>query len=174
MYLLTTLMVLILSTSGFAQNSAVENVLKNQENKTELFNAIQNDHQLMTEFMQNMQGNQHAMMMWKNQQMMGQNKEKNQHQMMGQDHMMGEDADYSMMDKSSMMSMMHNNPVMMQMMMNNMIDVCATDSVMSHNMVNELSQHPQMMEMMKNQMMMDTSGKSMMNGDQHHMNMSDR
>ena len=171
MYLLTTLMVLILSTAGFAQNKAVDNVLENQENKTELFNAIQNDHQLMMEFMQNMHGNQHAMMMWKNNQMMGQQGEEmnQQHQMMGQGHMMGTDGDYPMMDKSSMMDMMHNNPEMMQMMMNNMVDVCATDSVMSRNMINQMSQHPHMMQMMKGQMM-GTPGKGMMNGGQHHMN----
>lgn len=173
MHMLTISMVLILSLSSFAQSETVDKVLKNQESKTELFNAIQNDHQLMMEFMQNMHGNQHAMMMWKNDKMMGQQgKEMNQqHQMMGQEHMMGEDSDYPMMDKSSMMNMMHNNPVMMQMMMNNMVDVCATDSVMSHNMVDQMSQHPQMMQMMKDQMMMGTPGKGMMKGGQHHMNM---
>jgi len=173
MHMLTISMVLVLSLSSFAQSETVDKVLKNQESKMELFNAIQNDHQLMMEFMQNMHGNQHAMMMWKNDQMMGQNKEMNQHQMMGQGNMMGSGSEHPMMDKNGMMQMMHNNPEMMQKMMNNMVDVCATDSVMSHNMVDQMSQHPQMMQMMKSQMM-GTPTKGMMKGGQHHMNMGNQ
>ena len=172
MYLLTTLMVLILSIGSFAQNEPVDKILKNQESKTELFNAIQNDHQLMIEFMQNMHGNEHAMMMWKNDQMMGKDKEMNQHQMMGEGHMMGTGSKHQMMDKSNMMEMMHNNPEMMRVMMSNMVDVCATDSAMSHNMINQMSQHPQMMKMMKNQMMMKSPGKEMKSSGQHHMNLN--
>lgn len=67
--LLIILSVFLLMLSAFTQDSRVNELLQNQESKKELFDAIQNDHQLMMEFMQNMHQNQHAMMMWQDGQM---------------------------------------------------------------------------------------------------------
>lgn len=47
-------------------------ILENQETKTEIFNAIANNHGLMTEFMENMQNSEHVMQMM--QMMQGNNK----------------------------------------------------------------------------------------------------
>lgn len=45
-----------------------------------------------------------------------------------------------------------------------MVEVCASDSAMSRNMVMQMSKYPQMKQMM------DGHGKGMMKGTTHHMN----
>ena len=159
-------MVTFLSFNSLGQNKEITKLLNNQETRKELFSAIQNDHELMTDFMQNAKGNQHAMMM------MGQNG-----QMMGQNGQMGMNNKQQMMGQSDMMNMMHNNPEMMGMMMNNMISACATDSVMSRNLVHGMARYPQMRQMMKGyknqQGTMGPHGQGvMMNGDKNQMNMN--
>jgi len=149
----------ILSFYSYGQKD-VDKLLKNQDKRTEIFNAIQNDNQFMTEFMENMHGNENAMMMWRNNNMMGQ-----------QEHM-GMNRQYHMMDQNAMMNVMHNNPEMMQTMIDNMIKVCSTDSVMSRKLVNGMSQYPQMMQMMKHSInqkgMMGTEGEMPMNNSEGH------
>ncbi|MFO7934042.1 MAG: hypothetical protein R6U78_08170 [Bacteroidales bacterium] len=63
--------------SSFSQDTGARELLSKQEIKKEIFNTILNDHQLMTEFMEAMQENEHAMAMMK---------ERNQ--MMGDDELM--------------------------------------------------------------------------------------
>ncbi|MFB6318580.1 hypothetical protein [Saccharicrinis sp. FJH54] len=174
-----TLMVIIsmfalMTMNSFGQTKTINKLLENKESKQELFNAIQNDHQLMSEFMQNMHGNQHAMMMWNNAQMNGDNENSNmngQH-MMHQNGTMNDSAQQYMMNRSQMMSLMHNNPQMMQLMMKNMVNVSATDTVMSQHLVNQMMQYPQMMYMMNHQGHMGNGGNGMMMNQNHHMQMN--
>lgn len=159
-------MLLFFTINSCSQNEETARLLNNKVTRQEVFNSIQNNHDLMNEFMQNAKGNQHAMMM-----MQGNN------QMMGQTGQMGMNNEQKMMGKSYMMDMMHNNPEMMQMMMNNMVSVCATDSVMSGNLLHTMAQYPLMMRMMRNPMnyegKMGTHDQGMMmNGNIHQMNMN--
>jgi hypothetical protein len=61
---------------------------------------------------------------------------------------MGISGSSQIMDRGSMMNMMHQNPGMMQMMMGNMMDVVSSDSTMSRQMVNMMTSHPELMQMM--------------------------
>lgn len=90
----------ILSVLAFAvlgsckQSADTGALLENTQTRTEIINAIAGNHGYMTEFMEAMQANDHAMqMMQGNQQMMG--------QMMQDDKMMGK-----------MMRMMHQQGIM--------------------------------------------------------------
>lgn len=51
--------------NSFGQNADVAGLLDKPETRTEIFNTILNDHQLMMEFMNALQENNHAMMMMK-------------------------------------------------------------------------------------------------------------
>ena len=171
-----TLMVMIsmftlLTMNSFGQTKAINKLLENKDSRQELFNAIQNDHGLMSEFMQNMHGNQHAMMMWNNTQMDKDNANGQMHgqHMMHQNESMNGSGHPYMMNRNQMMDLMHNNPQMMQMMMNNMVNVSATDTVMSQHLVNQMMQHPQMMNMMNNQEHMGNGGNGMMMNRNQHM-----
>lgn len=154
-----------MSCSNAEQSKEISSVLNNQETRHELFNAIQNDHEMMTDFMQSAQDNQHAMMMM----MMGNG------QMMGNNGQMGMNNHQHMMGQNYMMNMMHNNPGRMDTIMNNMISAYATDSVMSRNMFKGMSQYPQMMQMMKGYMnshqMIGSPTQGMMNGNNSQMKM---
>ena len=148
--IISTMLFLTLNSNG--QNKTMTKFLENKETRQELFNTIQNDHELMMDFMQKMKGNQHAMMMINN----------NNNMMMGHEGQMGMNNN-QMMDQTQMMNMMHNNPSMMEMMMSNMVNVCATDSIMSRKVINMMSQHPQMRSMMMQQMNQNgTMGTEMM------------
>lgn len=143
---------------GYSQNTDVKVLLNNPETREVIFNAIANDHQLMTDFMKTMKGNEHASMMMKNDnQQMGEKSE------MG---MMGKDASHQMMGKENMMGMMNDNPEMMMNMMSNMMDMCEKDSVMSNKMANMMTDHPEMMQMCMKKMnekgMMGKDGKMRM------------
>ncbi|MFB6341876.1 hypothetical protein ACE1ET_09140 [Saccharicrinis sp. FJH62] len=155
-----TLMIIIsmfalMTMNIFGQTKTINNLLEIKESRQEVFNAIQNDHQLMSEFMQNMHGNQHALMMWNNAQMNGNN---------SNDQAQGQ----YMMNRTQMLSLMHNNPQMMQALMNNMVNVSATDTVMSQHLVNQMMQHPQMMYMMNHHGNMGSYGHGMMMNQNHH------
>lgn len=82
-------------------------MLENSETRTELFNAIANNHGYMTEFMDNMQGNDHAMqMMQGNHEMMGNMILGSGMQMMMKDSMMMKNMMQSMMKDGKMMGNM--------------------------------------------------------------------
>jgi len=56
----------------FGQSDDVNKLLENQETRTEIFNSILNNHELMTDFIHAMNNNSHAMMMMQqNSTMMG-------------------------------------------------------------------------------------------------------
>ena len=62
----------LISLSSCEQKTDTNIMLENSETRTELFDAIASNHNYMTEFMDNMQGNDHAMQMMKgNQNIMG-------------------------------------------------------------------------------------------------------
>lgn len=153
--------------NSLAQNTDVTGLLDKPETKTEIFNTILNDHQLMLEFMTALKENDHAMMMMKeNHSMM--DPEEHGSSAMGEGHHMMEMKDENqMMDHDAMMGMMKDNPEMMQNMMGNMMDMSEQDSTMRCKMSDMMIQHPQMMQMcmqkMKEQGMMGTDGKMMMN-----------
>ena len=52
-----------LTVKSYSQNSNVNALLEKQETRKEIINSILNNHNYMTEFIQEMHGNQHAMMM---------------------------------------------------------------------------------------------------------------
>ena len=149
--------------NGYSQEINVNDLLEKKETRTEIYNAILNNHEHMQDFMNSAKGNQHAMMMMNmNNQMMKQadnNEGKNENQTMGHDQMMGmnkgdmmnsnnmEQNRNQMMDNNQMMNMMKDNPEMMQKMMGNMMDMCEKDSVMRNKMANMMTDHPEMMQM---------------------------
>ena len=85
--------------SSCDQQTDVNSLLEITETKDQLFGAILEDHEMMTEFMNRMKSNDHAMMMMK-----------------GNDEMMG-----MMMGDGTMMKMMKDKPAMMNNMMSDMM-----------------------------------------------------
>lgn len=154
--LMTMLTILVLNVNG--QNTDVKGLLDNQKTRTEIFNAIASDHQLMMDFMQVAKENEHGAMMMRN-------AENHQKQKM-------ESKKGGMMEMNSehqMMDMMKDNPEMMQKMMENMMQMCEKDTAMRSKMGNMMTEHPEMMKMcmqkMKEKGMMQSSEK-MMNPDE--------
>jgi len=96
----------LITFSSCAQETNVKALLQNKETRTEIIDAIASNHDFMTEFMKNMQGNSHAM------QMMQGNK-KMMNMMMGDGMSMMKD---SMMGNNMMMNMMKDKGMMMNMM----------------------------------------------------------
>ena len=167
--------VLLFTVNGFSQSSNVKALLDNQETKTEVFNAILNDHQLMSEFMTAMKGNKHATMMMQNSKsemhgmqeksgmkasssghkmehgdMMGNNPEmmKNNKSEMHEMHGMKASSSGHKMEHGDMMGMMKNNPEMMK----NMMEMCMKDSAMRCTMVEMMTEQPEMMKSIKMKM----------------------
>ena len=132
--------VLLFTVNGFSQSSNVKALLDNQETKTEVFNAILNDHQLMSEFMTAMKGNKHATMMMQN----------NKSEMHGMQEKSGMKASSSghKMEHGDMMGIMKNNPEMMK----NMMEMCMKDSAMRCTMVEMMTEQPEMMKSIKMKM----------------------
>lgn len=144
------------------QSKKVSSLLENQANRTEIFNAILSDHNLMMEFMQAMKGNEHAMMMMKgnNPMMEKDGKMEMTHEQLDRQH------EHQMMGHGNMMGMMKENPEMMPKMMGNMMEMCEQDSSMCSKMADMMTDSPGMMEMcmkkMKEKGMMDPDGKMKM------------
>jgi hypothetical protein len=128
----------------YGQDKDVSTLLANPESRNEIINSILNNHDYMTEFIQAMHGNEHAMMMMNS----GDNVEGNNQMMMGSGNHWGMSGDNQIMDRNSMMNLMHQNPGMMQMMMGNMMDVVSSDSTMTNQMVNMMTSHPEIMQSM--------------------------
>lgn len=146
-------MMTFLAINSFGQNADVKELLEKQETRTEIFNIILNDHELMMDFMKAMKGNKHAMIMMKE-----------NHQIMGNEGKM------EMKSGHQMMGMMKDNPEMMQKMMGNMMDMSEQDSTIRQKMADMMTEHPQMMQMcmqkMKEKGMMGPDGKmKMMNSE---------
>lgn len=150
---------LFLTLSAFSQSAEIKGLLDNQDTRTEIFNAIFNDHQLMTEFIKGTKSNKHASMMMQN--------EARQTGEMKSGNTMGESkGNHPMMDSEKMMEMMKNNPEMMHKMMGNMMQMCEKDTAMRSQMTNMMTEHPEMMKMCMQKMqekgMMGTDGKMKM------------
>jgi hypothetical protein len=138
-------MVAFIAFSGYGQSADIKGLLDKPETRTEIFNTILENHELMTEFMKNMKGNEHAMMM-----------------MEEDSKMIGHDGEMEMKEDHKMMEMMKKDPEMMQKMMSNMMEMCKQDSAMCCNMANMMTENPEMMHMkmpkMKMKEMMDNRG----------------
>jgi hypothetical protein len=161
-----------LTVKSYCQNSNVNALLEKPETRKEIINSILNNHNYMTEFIQEMHGNQHAMMMLNgNNQMTGNQGDmgmNGSNQMMGNNNQMGMNGENHMMDRSYMINMMNNNPGMMQTVMQNMMDVVSGDCTMTHSMVNIMYNHPQMRQMFMQQL--NHPGMSGSNGKMNMMN----
>lgn len=97
----------LLSLNSCKQETNTQALMENPETRTEVFNAISKNHDYMTEFMESMHDNQHAMqMMQGNKKMMSSMMQGEGMQMMMKDSTMM----HSMMD--GMMKMMHEKGMM--------------------------------------------------------------
>lgn len=134
--------VLLLTVSGYSQNTDIKALLSKPETKTEVFNIIMGDHQLMTEFMTAMRGNEHAMMIMQNS-----DSQMKEMKGMNEDGEMESSSTEHKMHQGEMAGMMKDNPEMMMNMMGNMMDMCEKDSLMCTNMANMMTDHPEMMQM---------------------------
>jgi hypothetical protein len=142
---------------GLGQDKEIKSLFDNSEKKTEIFNTILNDHNLMMEFMDAMKNNDHAMMMMQNSSMMG-NSSSGGMQMSGEHHMTGEMGNENE-TVQHMMGVMKDNPEMMPEMMGNMMAMCEKDSTLCEGMTKVMSQHPHMMKMSMQKM--DEKGLTM-------------
>lgn len=99
----------------------ISSLLSNQQTRQEIFQAIQGNQNLMTEFMQEMHGHQQAIM-WQ--------------------------GNTKFMNQRYMLNLMQSNPGFMQRMMSSMVGASAKDSTWSRQMIRQMEQYPQMMQMM--------------------------
>lgn len=178
-------MIPLMGMSALAQNPDVQKLMDNKEAREEIYNTIMNDHNLMMEFLGDVQDNDHAKAMIQqhhamydsdsgnsqgnmkgnNQQMMGNNR---QH-MMGnnQQHMMGNNRNnQNMMGMSQeniqrmnqMMGYFNDNPELVPRMMGNMMDMCVNDSTLCEPMAEVMSQHPHMLKLGEQKMQENGQG----------------
>jgi hypothetical protein len=132
--------------NGLAQEKKVEDLLNDEETRSEIFKTILNNHQLMVDFMEAMRDNDHAMMMMqRNPGMMGNSsmggmKMNNEHQMM---QMKNENSEAM----NQMMGIMKENPQIIPEIMGRMMDISENDSTLSKHMIEVMSEHPHMMRM---------------------------
>ena len=116
----------------------IAGMLNNTQTRQEIFRVIQDNPQMLTEFMKDMHGNQKGMASSEN----------------------------YMANRDYMLKMIRSNPGWMRNMIDNMFSVCATDSVMSRDLVNTMHRYHGMMDMMNGYMyrngMMSGNGNSMM------------
>ena len=111
-------MVAFIAFSGYSQSADIKGLLDKPETRAEIFNTILENHELMMEFMKNMKGNEHAMMM-----------------MEEDSKMTGHDGETEMKEGHQMMD--HAK----------MMEMCKQDSVMCCNMANMMTGNPEMMQM---------------------------
>lgn len=155
-------MLTLLAFNSYSQNTDVKGLLDNQKTRTEIFNTIAGDHELMMDFMKVARENEHAMMMMKgnNPRMEKCGKMEMTHEQLDSQH------EHQMMGHGDMIGMMKENPEMMQKMMGNMMDMCKQDSAMCNKMAAMMTDSPEMMEMcmkkMKEKGMMGPDGKMKM------------
>ena len=107
----------LLSLNSCKQETDPLALMENPETRTEVFNAITKNHDYMTEFMESMHGNQHAMqMMQGNKKMMGSMMQGEGMQMMMTDSTMMHSMMNGMMNDGkmmgTMMKMMHEKGMM--------------------------------------------------------------
>ncbi|QGY45846.1 hypothetical protein GM418_19855 [Maribellus comscasis] len=127
-------MFLFFALSSTAQSKKVARIMDNPETRSEIFNNIMNDHELMLEFMEMMKGNEHATMMMQNGNLHngGMNAKKG---------MAETKCNHQIGDHANSMGMMKDNPEMKTAMM----EECNANSKM-HNMAEMMAQNPEMMK----------------------------
>ncbi len=158
----TTLLISMITLFTFnvlGQGSNVKALLENRDTREEIFSIILNDHNLMMEFMDQMNGNEHAMAMMRgNHKMMMNLQEESQMQggHMGTGHgMMGQEEEAQtqsghMGTGHGMMGMTDDSELIQKM--GHMMDRCKTDSTVCMEMTAMIAQHPDMMRMMMRMM----------------------
>jgi hypothetical protein len=163
-------MITLLTFSSLGQSTDINKLLDKPETRNELFQTILNNNELITDFIKVMKENDHAMMMLEN-----------KNQTRTKEGKMEMNDRHQMMDHEKMMSMMKDNPEMMQAMMGNMMDMCEKDTAMQSKMAGIMAQHPEMMKMCRQKMqdegmmgkdgnmqMMNSESSSKGEGHSHH------
>lgn len=117
----------LFALNGCNQNSDINAMLNNSETRSEIFDAIANNHTYMTGFMENMQESDHAMQM-----MQG------NHKMMGD--MMKGDGMQMMMKDSTMMKNMMQSIMKDGKMMGNMMKMMHEKGMMSEDCMESCKQ----------------------------------
>ena len=144
--------VAILAAAAFTQDPGVKQLLEKPGTRKEIINTILNNHDYMSEFIQALHANPHAMTMLNgNGGMMGSQGRMGMtgnSQMMNNQGSMGMNGNNSMMSESYMMNLMHNNPGTMHMIMGNMMNAVATDTSMTNYMIRRMANNPEMLQMM--------------------------
>ena len=146
-------LVIIISIVGFMtfiscnQNADARAMLENTETRNEVFDAIAGNHDMMTSFMESMQGNDHAM------QMMQGNKEMMSNMMKGE-------------GKQMMMKDMMENKEMMNTMMSEMMGNGEKMGAMMNMMQEKGMMSDECMQAMKQ--MMNEKGMRNMAKEKHH------
>jgi hypothetical protein len=155
-------MLTVFAISGFGQKSNTPELLENKNTRSEIFNTIMNDHELMMDFISAMKNNQHAMMMMKGSNMMGHDEDMGHEGNMAHGHQMMEHGQQTM-DHAQMMQMLKNDPALMEDMMGVMMERCEQDSTFCNNLAEKMTEHPGMMQMgmhkMKEKGMMGPDGE---------------
>jgi len=149
--------VFLMAMYGFSQDVNVDKLLNQEQTRTQIFNKILNDHQLMTEFINAMHGNDHAMMMMQGNYNTSGND--NNMQMHGNNQMMGHGSNMQMQGTGTqtgvmmnhnnmmnqMMSVIKDNPEVMGQMMERMMNLSENDSTMMRYMAGALRENPDFM-----------------------------
>jgi hypothetical protein len=105
----------LMTLNSCKQESGAQAMLENTETRSEIMKAIADNHDFMTEFMENMQGNEYAMqLMQGNKEMMSNMMMGEGKQMMMKDMMSNKEMMNSMMSEmmGTMMNMMHEKGLM--------------------------------------------------------------
>ena len=124
------LLVTFWTLNSYGQNNKINGLLEKPETRTEIFNAIMNNHELMMEFMQSMKQNDHAMMM------------------MQENNMMSHDGNMMMNNQMMGHNMMSHDPKLM----GQMVSVYMNDSVACEQLTDSIMTHRGMMNMMMRKM----------------------
>ena len=175
-------MITLFTVNVLGQKGDVKTLLENRESREDVFNTILNDPNLMTEFMNRMSGNAHAMAMMRGNQTMMQNLQEgynmnsghmgsNQGMMgyqgsntrnghMGSNQgMMGYGESYNTYHHmgtgyGNMMGMAQGDSVNEGFLqeMGHLMDQCNTDSTICTQLTGVIAQHPDMVRMMMQMM----------------------
>jgi hypothetical protein len=156
-------------SSGLAQDNNITGLLNKEGTRMEIYNAILNDHNLMSKFIDAIKHNDHAMMMMNenfhnpaNSNGMGNGSMMDRSSMMGNEHlnesrtgsshhMNGMTNGNEMMNQ--MIGIMKENPQMMPQIMGRMMDISESDSTLYKNMVEVMREHQHVRNMGMQKMM---------------------
>jgi hypothetical protein len=175
-------MITLFTVNVLGQKGDVKTLLENRESREDVFNTILNDPNLMTEFMNRMSGNAHAMAMMRGNQTMMQNLQegynmnsghmgsnqgmmgyqgsntRNGHMGLNQG-MMGYGESYNTYHHmgtgyGNMMGMAQGDSVNEGFLqeMGHLMDQCNTDSTICTQLTGVIAQHPDMVQMMMRMM----------------------